>query len=143
MSTIKTTANDGDVIGFLAGLPAEQRTDSEALIKIMADVSGEKPVLWGTSIIGFGTMQYVTANGQANDWMRIGFSPRKGKLSLYVTVVAERYKEQLDDMGKYKMGKGCIYLAKLADVDKTKLTALITDAYAKSGSQFMREKEQS
>lgn len=86
--------------------------------------------MWGSSIIGFGTVRYKYASGQEGDWMRIGFSPRKGKLSLYITVDAEQYKDQLDETGKYKIGKGCIYINKLADVDKVKLTEIIRSAYS-------------
>lgn len=132
MGDIKTQANNGSVIDFLSGLDAEQQKDSEILIDMMSEVSGDSPVMWGSSIIGFGTLQYTTANGKTNDWMRIGFSPRKGKLSLYITVAAEKYAKQLDDMGKHKIGKGCIYINKLSDVDTTKLKALIADAFKNS-----------
>lgn len=132
MAEIKTKANDGSVIDFLAGLPEEQQKDSQTLIEMMSETTGKPPVMWGTSIIGFDTMKYTTADGKSNDWMRIGFSPRKGKLSLYLTVVAEKYKKQLDDMGKYKTGKGCIYINKLSDVDTSKLKELIATTYQDS-----------
>lgn len=132
MGDIKTQANDGSVIDFLGSLDAEQQKDSETLIEMMSDVSGKGPVMWGSSIIGFDTMEYTRSDGKTNDWMRIGFSPRKGKLSLYLTVAAEKYKKQLDDMGKYKTGKGCIYINKLADVDAGKLKNLIALTYEDS-----------
>lgn len=133
MAQNKTVATTTKVSDFLATIVDEQqRKDSEAIVAMMRDITGEPPVMWGTSIIGFGTMHLTSAAGREIDWLQIGFSPRKGKLSLYVTFEAEKYKQQLDAMGKYKTGKGCIYLTKLADVDTTKLKQLIADAYQDS-----------
>jgi hypothetical protein len=131
MTENKTVATNADVAEFLARIEdPEQQRDSERLVEIMTAVSGEKPVLWGPSIIGFGTLQYKTADGKIHDWMRIGFSPRKGKLSLYVTVAAEKYADRLKEMGKHKTGKGCIYINKLSDVNVDKMTSIIKDAYS-------------
>lgn len=83
----KTIPNDNDAIDFLASLQDEQqRRDSEALISIMSQVSGELPVMWGSSIIGFGKVHYKYVSGREGEWMKIGFSPRKGKISLYVNL---------------------------------------------------------
>lgn len=126
----KTVATDQDVTNFVAGLDdPQQREDSQTLIDIMSQVSGEQPVMWGSSIIGFGSMHYKYATGREGDIPKIGFSPRKGKLSLYITYDAAAYKSDLDATGKYKIGKGCIYINRLADVDLVKLTALIQKAY--------------
>lgn len=125
-------ATSASVIDFLGSLEAEQQKDSEKLIEIMSEVSGEKPVMWGSAIIGFGNTHLKYASGRELDWLKIGFSPRKGKLSLYVTFDAQHYVPKLDKMGKYKIGKGCIYINKLADVDIDKLTEIIRIAYAKS-----------
>jgi hypothetical protein len=127
----KTVATNASVGEFLAQLDEQQRRDSQQLIEIMKDITGEPPVMWGTSIVGFGTVSLTYASGRKLDWLRIGFSPRKGKLSLYVTFDAQKYKTQLDEMGKYKIGKGCIYINKLDDVDRDKLTNIIRTAYAK------------
>lgn len=132
MTTNKTVANDSSVIDFLSTLDEEQQRDSQVLVTIMSDVSGEPPVMWGASIIGFGTLRYTYASGRTGDWMRIGFSPRKGKLSLYITVTAEKYESDLEKVGKHKIGKGCIYINKLADVDQEALTAVIRKAYQDS-----------
>jgi hypothetical protein len=126
----KTVPTDGNVISFLANLEDQtQRQDSETLIAIMHEVSGEPPVLWGTSIVGFGLIHYKYASGREGDTMKIGFSPRKGKLSLYVTVDASQYENELAAIGPHEIGKGCIYIKKLADVDVPKLTDLIRHAY--------------
>ena len=132
MTTNKTVANDSSVIDFLSTLDEEQQRDSQVLVTIMSDVSGEPPVMWGASIIGFGTLRYTYASGRTGDWMRIGFSPRKGKLSLYITVTAEKYESDLEKVGKHKIGKGCIYINKLADIDQEALTAVIRKAYQDS-----------
>lgn len=126
----KTTATDKKAADFLNTLDdAQQIDDSLTLIDIMKRVSGEEPVMWGSSIIGFGTFQYVNSTGKPNDWMKIGFSPRKGKLSLYITVGADKYAKELSEMGKHKTGKGCIYISKLSDVKLDKLEELIAKAY--------------
>lgn len=131
MSGNKTIPNAADVIDFLATLDDDQqRRDSEVLVEIMQDVSGEPPIMWGTSIIGFGKYTYKYATGRVGDWMCIGFSPRKGKISLYVTVDASRLAKELEALGKHKIGKGCIYINKVADVDMKALRHLIERAYA-------------
>ncbi len=126
----KTIPTDNDVADFLATLSDEtQHRDSEVLIKMMHKISGEPPVMWGSSIIGFGKRHYKYASGREGDWMKIGFSPRKGKISLYITGDANKYVPELDAMGKYEIGKGCIYIKQLVDVDIEKLEAIINKAY--------------
>jgi len=131
----KTVPNEANVYDFIARLDdSQQQEDSKALVEIMQTISGEKPVLWGSSIVGFGTLQYTYSTGRKGDWMKIGFSPRKGKLSLYITGDASKYSKELDAMGKHKIGKGCIYITKLADVDVQKLTEIIRAAYKSAGA---------
>ncbi len=124
-----TLPNDKKVSDLLDTLDDEQLSDSQTLIEIMSEVSGEKPVMWGSSIIGFGVAKYKYASGREGEWMRIGFSPRKDKLSLYMSCDASQYKDLLDEMGKCGHGKGCIYIKKLADVDEQVLRKLIKKAY--------------
>lgn len=92
-------------------------------------VTGEQPVMWGGSIIGFGTASLTYASGRQVDWLRVGFSPRKGKISLYVTFDAANLTPQFPELGTYKIAKGCIYITKLADVNMTELETLIRTAY--------------
>jgi hypothetical protein len=133
MSDIKTKPNAVTVENFLESLDDERQFEASTLIDIMEEVTGEKPVMWGSSIVGFGTMAYTYANGKEADWLRVGFSPRKGTLSLYLTTEAEQYIAQLDQIGgKYQIGKGCIYIRRLNDVDIDKLRELIRDAYQAS-----------
>jgi hypothetical protein len=133
MAEIKTKPGMVTVESFLEKLDDERQFEANELIDIMSDVSGEPPVMWGTSIVGFGKMNYTYASGRQLEWLRIGFSPRKGKISLYLTVEAEKYIPQLEKLGgKYSIGKGCIYLRKVNDVDTDKLRALIEKTYEDS-----------
>lgn len=127
----KTVPTDQAIDDFLAGLESEQqRDDSAELVALMRRVSGEQPMMWGSSIVGFGTKRYRYANGREGDWMRIGFAPRRGKFALYITGDAASHTDELAAMGKTKIGKGCIYLNKLADVDVDQLEALVRRCYA-------------
>lgn len=126
----KTVANNASVNDFINNLSDPvQRDDSKKLLGIFQRVSGEKPVMWGSAIIGFGLKNLTYASGRKLEWLRIGFSPRKGKLSLYVTFDAAKLTEQFPDLGKYKIGKGCIYITKLAEVDLAQLEKLIETAW--------------
>lgn len=125
----KTKPTSQDVVDFLASIDAEQQADAQVLVQIMQEVTGEDPVMWGSSIIGFGSYHYKSKSGREGDWMRIGFAPRKNQLSLYITMDAAQLKIDLDAMGKYKTGKGCIYIRTLEDVDNAKLKEIIEMAY--------------
>ncbi len=133
MAEIKTKPGVIKVDDFIEKLNDDQQFDASELIDIMSDVSGEEPVMWGTSIVGFGKLTYKYASGRDVEWLRIGFSPRKGKISLYITMEAQQYTPELEQLGgKYKIGKGCIYIRKLADVQEDKLKVLIKKAYEDS-----------
>lgn len=94
-----------------------KKSDSLKLVEIMKSVSGLEPVMWGASIVGFGTYHYKYASGREGDWFLIGFSPRKNNFSIYVKSYVENYEEELLKIGKHKTGKGCIYVKKLSDID--------------------------
>jgi len=128
---IKTTQNDASVEAFLASIEDEQqRADSIKVDKMMQRVSGEKPKMWGPSIIGYGFRNVVSASGREVDWFLIGFSPRKGKLSLYISVgKMEGFDKLLARLGKHKGGMGCLYINKLADVDEAVLEDLIAASF--------------
>lgn len=121
----KTKPTDRDVADFIADLPEKQQEDARKLVEIMQDISGEPPVLWGAKIIGFGIFHYKSKSGREGDWPWIGFAPGVGKFSLYLTFDAEELTSKVENLGKYKTGKGCIYINKLADVDLGKLKKLI------------------
>lgn len=130
IQTVPTTA---DVLEFLARLDDDQqRRDSESLIEIMHGVSGQPPVMWGPAIIGFGSYHYKYESGREGDMPRIAFSPRKGKLTLYVISDASKYADLLARLGKHKTSKACLYITKLADVDLKVLGQLVKKAYEDS-----------
>lgn len=129
MAELKTKANDASVDDFINNLAdAQQRADSFKLVEIMSEITGASPVMWGGAIIGFGNTKLKYSSGRELDWMRIGFSPRKGKITLYVTSDADKLTSRFPRLGKHKIGKGCIYLNKLSDVDTNELKKLIKSA---------------
>jgi hypothetical protein len=126
MAELKTGANDGDVRAFLDGIDdEEQRKDAQKLLELMGRVSGAEPVMYGSSIVGFGRSEIRYANGKTEPWFAIGFSPRKGKLSLYIVDDPEEHRDLLDQMGPYKNGRSCIWVKRLRDVDMQVLEDLL------------------
>ncbi len=132
---LKTQKNDGDVDKFLDGVDNEQRKkDAKEVTKIMAEITGEKPVMWGSSIIGFGTYHYKSpATGREGDWMRIGLSPRKQNLTVYIMDGFSEYQSLLDKLGKHKTAKSCLYINRLEDVDINVLREMIKKSYSSKG----------
>jgi hypothetical protein len=111
---------------FLAAVPDPQRrADSEALVRIFQRATGEPPVMWGPSIVGFGSYHYVYDSGREGDMCLVGFSPRRSALVLYVRSGAEGEASLLARLGKHTAGKGCLYVKRLGDVDLGTLEALV------------------
>lgn len=132
--TIPTTKN---VLDFLAGLEdKQQQKDSQTLIAMMQKISGKPPVMWGPSIIGFGQLHYKYESGREGDMPMLGFSPRKGKFSLYITDNAEKYPEIRERLGKHKISKACIYINKLSDINQSVLEELIQAAHSDTTRVF-------
>ncbi len=129
MAKNKTTVTDKDVLQFINEFAdtEQKRKDSRELIKLMQSVSGHKPHMWGPSIIGFGSYHYKYASGHEGDAPMLGFSPRKAAISLYVFTGLDKHKHLLDGLGKFKMGKACIYIKKLSDIDQEKLKSLMKE----------------
>ena len=116
---LKTKVTDADVIAFLKKVePEQKRLDAFEILDIMKEVTGQEPKMWGTSIIGFGQYHYKYASGQEGDFLATGFSPRKTKHSLYIMGYIENYPHLTKKLGKFKNGKSCLYVNKLADIDK-------------------------
>ena len=135
MAELKTKKNDASVEGFLTGVENERRReDSLVVLEMMKRVTGEEPTMWGSSIVGFGSYHYRYASGREGDWPRIGFSPRKQSLTLYVMPGFSNYDDLLSRLGKHRTGKSCLYVNKLADVDMDVLEQLI-----RSSLDAMRE----
>lgn len=126
----KTMPTSEDVLDFLASLESEQQQkDSQTLITIMQRISGKPPVMWGPSIIGFGLLHYKYESGREGDMPILGFSPRKDKMTLYITDNPEKYSEIRGRLGKHTTSKVCIYINKLSDVNLDVLEELILAAY--------------
>ncbi|MFN0289794.1 DUF1801 domain-containing protein [Pedobacter helvus] len=120
MSTIKTKQTEESVIDFINSFAdtEQKRKDSYELLKIMSDFTGYEPKMWGPSIIGFGCYHYKSDRSkQEGDWPLVGFSPRKAAISLYVYVGTKEQDDMLKDLGTFKMGKACIYVKKLVDIN--------------------------
>jgi hypothetical protein len=124
---IKTKPTVASVDDFINAIKDEQkRKDSFVLLEMMRNASGEAPVLWSSSVIGFGTKRYKSpATGREVDWLRIGLSPRKANLSLYVSVGIQEHAAALKKLGKHKTGVGCLYINKLEDIDLNVLKEII------------------
>ncbi len=120
--TKPTKASVSDFLEAASGGDAQRLKDCKAIVQMMKDASGEKPVMWGTSIVGFGSKPYQGA-ASSGDWPIIAFSPRKSALTLYVG--ATGYPKLLAKLGKHTTGKGCLYIKKLSDVDLGTLKTLI------------------
>ncbi len=131
MSEVKTKKNEASVEGFLKSVENEKRReDSFVVLDLMKEVTGEKPTMWGTSIVGFGSYHYKGASGREGDWMKVGFSPRKQNMTLYIMDGFGSYDSLLDKLGKYKTGKSCLYINKLEDVNQTVLRELVNQSFA-------------
>lgn len=126
MAKIKTKPTNASVTDFINKVENEQkRQDSLKLIEIMKAISGEDPYMFGTSIVGFGSYHYKYKSGHEGEAPLIGFSPRKAAISLYVFTGLDTHKHLLDDLGKYTMGKACIYIKKLEDIDEQALVKVM------------------
>lgn len=128
MSTLKTTVNDASATEFINSVADEtKRKDSFVLLELFSKITGEKPKMWGSSIIGFGSYHYKSErSSQEGDWPLTGFSPRKQNLTLYFMLGFDDYTGLLAELGKHKTSKGCLYINKLADVDIAVLEKLVT-----------------
>ena len=131
MAEAKTRPTKASVTAFLAAIPDEQRRkDGQAVAKLLREVTGEKPVLWGANIVGFGTYRYRYASGQEGEWPIVGFSPRKSELVVYVMPGFDQYGDLLSRLGKHRTGKSCLYLKKLADADLAVLKEIVSRSVA-------------
>jgi len=128
----KTTETEVDVTDFINSYvdKPQKKEDSFQLIELMTKWSGFEPKMWGPTIIGFGRYHYKYASGHEGDAPIIAFSPRKAEFSLYVFSATEENKHLLDDLGNFKMGKACIYVKKLSDIDISTLEKLCKTSIA-------------
>ena len=129
MAELKTKLTDASVGDFLAAYPEETRKDCYEILKMMKAAAKAEPKMWGTSIVGFGSYHYKSERSrQEGDWFLTGFSPRKQNLTIYIMSGFDRYGGLLKKLGKHSLGKGCLYVKRLSDVDKKVLKELITES---------------
>jgi hypothetical protein len=127
MAELKTQPNDQNVEDFLNSVAdGTKRRDSFTILELLKQITGSEPVMWGDSIIGFGSYHYKYAIGREADWFLTGFSPRKRSLTLYIMSGFEGYDKLLGKLGKYSTGKSCLYIKVLEDVDQDVLRELVS-----------------
>ena len=126
---LKTKLNDASVEDFINTVEDETiRADCFEITKMMKQATKAEPKMWGASIVGFGSYHYKGASGREGDWMLVGFSPRKQNLTVYIMAGFDRYDELMKKLGKFSTGKSCLYIKKLADVDKKVLKELVSES---------------
>ncbi len=131
MAELKTQVNDADVDEFLASVKNDtRRQDSQRLCELMASVTGEPPRMWGASIVGFGTVDYTYVSGRSGVWMAIGFAPRAAATTIYLMDGFESYADELAKLGPHSIGKACLYIKRLEDVDLGVLEGVIRRSFA-------------
>ena len=127
---LKTKPTTVTPAAFLNAIENEElRKDCKTIAKLMAKVTGEKPKMWGPTIVGFGKYHYKYASGREADWCAIGFSPRKQNLTMYVMSGFEGAEDLLAKLGRHSLGKGCLYVKRLSDIDMATLEALLRWSY--------------
>lgn len=137
MAANKTQQTTASVDDFLNTVADEQkRTDSFRIKTMMAEITGKPAKMWGPGIVGFGTYHYKYDSGREGDFFRAGFSPRKNALTLYIMGGHKRHAELMAQLGKYKTGKGCLYIKKLEDIDGAILRELIAASVEYMAEQY-------
>ncbi len=131
MAELKTKVTKASVTDFIRKVPDEsKRKDALVLLKLFKSITGEKPKMWGQSIIGFGSYHYKSERStQEGDWLLIGFSPRKQNLTLYIMSGFSEHAPLLKKLGKYKKSVGCLYINKLEDVNLSVLKQIIKESF--------------
>jgi hypothetical protein len=125
----KTQENDSDVMQFLNGIEdPTKRQDCVTLVELMGGITNAEPRMWGANIVGFGKQHYKYESGREGDWFIVGFSPRKQNLTLYLTYGFEQHSDLLEKLGKHSVGKACLYIKKLTQVDLPTLEELVRRA---------------
>ena len=128
MAELKTRQNETDPIAFINNVENKTRLqDSLKILSLLSELTGEPPKMWGASIIGFGKMYYTNTTGE-KEWMMIGFSPRKQNLTIYFMNGFRKYESQLKRLGKHKLGKSCLYINKLSDINIAVLKEMMKDS---------------
>ncbi|MCH7947711.1 MAG: DUF1801 domain-containing protein [candidate division Zixibacteria bacterium] len=136
MAELKTNETKLSVTKFIGKVEDDQKCqDSQAILKLMKQVTKEEPKMWGGSMVGFGRFHYKSDSGREGDWFLTGFSPRKQNLTIYIMPGFDKYDSLMKKLGKHKTGKSCLYISKLEDVDTKVLKELIKQSF-----QYMKKK---
>ena len=130
MTENKTKPTDVSIDSFLQTVSPQRQQESQTLIMMMQAISAESAVMWGPSIIGFGSYHYKYETGREGDMPAIGFSPRKANITIYISDGFHNYGELLDKLGKHKTSVACLYINKLADIDLDVLHSIMQRSYA-------------
>jgi hypothetical protein len=140
MAEPKTKPTEQSVESFINGIPDEKkRNDCLTIVEMMKKAANAEPVMWGSSIVGFGLARLKYKSGREDDWPVIAFSPRKQALTLYLNGVFDRHEDLMQRLGKYKTGGGCLYIKTLADVDHQVLLELIEHSVKFKTEQLSQE----
>ena len=143
MAETKTKPTNERVEDFLNKISDEERrADCFQVAKIMEEITGEKPKMWGPSIVGFGTYHYKYDSGREGDWLVTGFSPRKKDLTLYIMMGFEKHRDLMDKLGKHSAAKSCLYIKRLSDIHVPTLKKLIK-ASVKDLREYTRSRSKS
>ena len=136
MASIKTQQTDASVVAFLQQTDTTVQPSCQQLLAIMRTATGCEPKMWGANIVGFGTYHYKYASGHSGDSCIVGFSPRKGKISIYVMDGTGRHADLLAKLGKHKIGKACIYINSTDHINLSVLQQIIKKSYAFTSTQY-------
>lgn len=137
MSENKTKPTNASVKAFIDSVEDEnKRRDCRTLLALMKEITGKRPTMWGTSIVGFGSYHYKYATGREGDWFITGFSPRKQDLTIYLMPEIASDDPLLSKLGKHKLGKCCLYVKRLDDVDLAALRQLVSNSIARMRKHY-------
>ena len=140
MAELKTRPQRQPVAEFIRGIEDPKiRRDCDTLRKLMARVTGKRAVIWGNAIVGFGRYQYKYDSGHSGEYFVTGFSPRKQNLTIYIMPGFNRYKKQLAKVGKHKLGKSCLYVKNLDQVDLAALEEMIADSVRRMREMYVTD----
>lgn len=135
MAENKTVPTDADPHAFLAAVtPERRRRDAGRVLDLMQGVTGQPPVMWGPSIVGFGSVRYTYASGRTGDWPPVAFSPRKTALTLYLMDGVDAHADDLAALGPHTVGTGCLYVKDLDAVDAAVLERIVAASWAAAGT---------
>ena len=141
--TNQTVETDASVDDFLDGVADDRRADARALAALMTRATGEPPAMWGPAIVGFGGYHYRYESGREGDACRVGFSPRKAALTLYLGTGHPLRDDLLARLGRHTTGKGCVYVKRLADIDLAVLEELVAASFADNRRHYPADSRKS